>query len=61
MKPLNLSKLRRHKHVVLDGILMEYLTCDTHSATFRRVSDGRRIEFDLTVNNDVMGWNGCTF
>lgn len=64
MKPLNLRNLIRglnHEIVRLEGQDFEYLTCDTRTATFRRISDGRHVEFDLTVNNDVLGWNGVTF
>lgn len=64
MKPLNLRNLIRglnREIVKLEGQDFEYLTCDTRTATFRRISDGRRVEFELTVGNDVLGWNGVTF
>lgn len=61
MKPLNLHKLTRGQIVKLDGQNFRYLTCDTRTATFRRESDGQLIEFELSIHNDVMGWNGCTF
>lgn len=61
MKPLNLRRLTRGQIVRLEGQVFEYVTCDTHTATFRRAADGRRVEFELTVENNVMGWNGASF